>query len=29
MAVGYLSRTAAEAACSALKRGGQDCLVTR
>ena len=29
MAVGYSSRNAAEAACSALKRGGQDCLVTR
>ena len=29
MAVGYPSRNAAEAACSALKRGGQDCLVTR
>ena len=29
MAVGYPSRAAAEEACSALKRGGQDCLVTR
>ena len=29
MAVGYASRTAAEDACSALKRSGQDCLVTR
>ena len=29
MAVGYPSRDAAESACSALKRGGQDCLVTR
>lgn len=29
MAVGYPSRAAAQDACSALKRGGQDCLVTR
>ena len=29
MAVGYPSRGAAQDACAALKRGGQDCLVTR
>ena len=29
LAGGYPSRSAAEAACSGLKRGGHDCLVTR
>ena len=29
LAGGYPSRSAAETACSALKRGGHDCLVTR